>query len=195
MNLLSKISAAAEFIKNKSKYTPEIGLILGSGLGSLADTIEEAEFFDYADIPNFPTSTVEGHKGRLVIGLLEGKQVIAMQGRFHFYEGYSMQEVTFPVRVMKLLGVSKLVVTNACGAVNTDLNPGDLMIINDHINLFCSVCDRIPCLENFRRRCVVSVWESDHCTDRQFPIDILCRLFHITSRDTGRSASIFYSIV
>ena len=123
MNLLSKISAAAEFIKNKSKYTPEIGLILGSGLGSLADTIEEAEFFDYADIPNFPTSTVEGHKGRLVIGLLEGKQVIAMQGRFHFYEGYSMQEVTFPVRVMKLLGVSKLVVTNACGAVNTDFNP------------------------------------------------------------------------
>ena len=135
MNLLSKISAAAEFIKNKSKYTPEIGLILGSGLGSLADTIEEAEFFDYADIPNFPTSTVEGHKGRLVIGLLEGKQVIAMQGRFHFYEGYSMQEVTFPVRVMKLLGVSKLVVTNACGAVNTDFNPGDLMVITDHINL------------------------------------------------------------
>ena len=135
MNLLSKISAAAEFIKNKSKYTPEIGLILGSGLGSLADTIEEAEFFDYADIPNFPTSTVEGHKGRLVIGLLEGKQVIAMQGRFHFYEGYSMQEVTFPVRVMKLLGVSKLVVTNAYGAVNTDFNPGDLMVITDHINL------------------------------------------------------------
>ena len=123
MDLLSKISVAAEFIKSKSKYTPEIGLILGSGLGSLADTIEQAEFFDYADIPNFPTST------------LEGKQVIAMQGRFHFYEGYSMQEVTFPVRVMKLLGVSKLVVTNACGAVNTDLNPGDLMIINDHINL------------------------------------------------------------
>ena len=135
MNLLSKISAAAEFIKNKSKYTPEIGLILGSGLGSLADTIEEAEFFDYADIPNFPTSTVEGHKGRLVIGLLEGKQVIAMQGRFHFYEGYSMQEVTFPVRVMKALGVNTIVVTNAAGGANTNFKPGDLMLIKDHINL------------------------------------------------------------
>ncbi|MCQ2969263.1 MAG: purine-nucleoside phosphorylase [Clostridium sp.] len=135
MDLLKKISAAAEFIKSKSKYNPEIGLILGSGLGSLADTIEQAEFFDYSEIPNFPTSTVEGHKGRLVIGLLKGKQVIAMQGRFHFYEGYSMTEVTFPVRVMKLLGVSKLVVTNACGAVNKDLTPGDLMVITDHINL------------------------------------------------------------
>ena len=195
MDLLTQIKASADFILKQSKYKPEIGLILGSGLGSLADSIESPEYYNYSDIPNFPTSTVEGHAGRLVIGTLGNKQVIAMQGRFHFYEGYSMQEVTFPVRVMKLLGVSKLVVTNACGAVNTDLNPGDLMIINDHINLFCSVCDRIPCLENFRRRCVVSVWESDHCTDRQFPIDILCRLFHITSRDTGRSASIFYSIV
>ena len=138
MNLLSKISAAAEFIKNKSKYTPEIGLILGSGLGSLADTIEEAEFFDYADIPNFPTSTVEGHKGRLVIGLLEGKQVIAMQGRFHYYEGYSLDKVTFPVRVMKLLGISKLIVTNACGAVNENFKVGDLMVITDHINFSSS---------------------------------------------------------
>lgn len=135
MDLLNKIKIAAEFIKSKSKYTPEIGLILGSGLGSLADTIENPEYFDYADIPNFPTSTVEGHKGRLVIGLLKGKQVIAMQGRFHYYEGYLMNEVTFPIRVMKLLGVSKLVVTNACGAVNTDLKPGDLMVITDHINL------------------------------------------------------------
>ena len=134
MDLLSKISVAAEFIKNKSKYTPEIGLILGSGLGSLADTIEQAEFFDYADIPNFPTSTVEGHKGRLVIGLLEGKQVIAMQGRFHYYEGYSLDKVTFPVRVMKLLGISKLIVTNACGAVNENFKVGDLMVITDHIN-------------------------------------------------------------
>ena len=135
MDLLTKIKASADFILKQSKYKPEIGLILGSGLGSLADSIENPEYYNYSDIPNFPTSTVEGHAGRLVIGTLGNKQVIAMQGRFHFYEGYSMQEVTFPVRVMKLLGVSKLVVTNACGAVNTDLNPGDLMIINDHINL------------------------------------------------------------
>lgn len=134
MNLLNKLTEAAEFIKSRSKYNPEIGLILGSGLGSLADTIENAEYYNYSDIPNFPTSTVEGHKGRLVIGTLQGKQVIAMQGRFHFYEGYSMNEVTFPVRVMKLLGISKLVVTNAAGAANADFKPGDLMVITDHIN-------------------------------------------------------------
>lgn len=136
MDLITKIKASADYILKQSKYTPEIGLILGSGLGSLADSIEDAEYYNYSDIPYFPTSTVEGHKGRLVIGMLGGKQVIAMQGRFHYYEGYSMNEVTFPVRVMKLLGVSKLVVTNACGAANPDLAPGDLMVITDHIN-FC----------------------------------------------------------
>lgn len=134
MDLLTKIKASADFILSKSKYKPEIGLILGSGLGSLADSIENPEFYNYSDIPNFPTSTVEGHAGRLVIGTLGGKQVVAMQGRFHYYEGYSLEKVTFPVRVMKLLGVSKLVVTNAAGAVNKDFTPGDLMLITDHIN-------------------------------------------------------------
>lgn len=134
MDLLNKIKASADFILSQSKYKPEIGLILGSGLGSLADTIEEAEYYNYTDIPNFPVSTVEGHEGRLVIGKLAGKIVVAMQGRFHFYEGYSMQEVTFPVRVMKLLGVEKLIVTNAAGSVNTEYKPGDLMLITDHIN-------------------------------------------------------------
>ena len=104
MDLSTKIKVAADFILEKSKYKPEIGLILGSGLGSLADSIEEPEFFPYEELPHFPVSTVEGHAGRLVIGKLNGKVVIAMQGRFHFYEGYHLSEVTFPVRVMKLLG-------------------------------------------------------------------------------------------
>ena len=134
MNLLEQIKASADFILKNTKHKPEIGLILGSGLGSLADSIEDAEFFNYCDIPNFPTSTVEGHAGRLVIGKLAGKEVVAMQGRFHFYEGYNLEKVTFPVRVMKLLGVSNLIVTNAAGAVNKDFVPGDLMVITDHIN-------------------------------------------------------------
>lgn len=134
MDLMLNIKTAADFILSKSKYKPEIGLILGSGLGAIADKIEDAEYYSYSDLPHFPVSTVEGHAGRLVIGKFQGKQVVAMQGRFHFYEGYKMQEVTFPVRVMKLLGVEKLIVTNAAGAVNTDYKPGDLMIISDHIN-------------------------------------------------------------
>ena len=135
MDLLTQIKASADFILKQSKYKPEIGLILGSGLGSLADTIEDAEYYNYSDIPNFPTSTVEGHAGRLVIGKLGNKQVVAMQGRFHYYEGYTQQEITFPVRVMKALGVNTIVVTNAAGGANTNFKPGDLMLIKDHINL------------------------------------------------------------
>ncbi|MBE6050081.1 MAG: purine-nucleoside phosphorylase [Clostridium sp.] len=135
MNLLKNIETSSDYIKKASKYKPTIGLILGSGLGSLADLIEDPEFYSYEDIPNFPVSTVEGHEGRLVIGNLHGKIVVTMQGRFHYYEGYTMQEVTFPIRVMKLLGIETLIVTNASGAVNKDFKPGDLMIINDHINL------------------------------------------------------------
>lgn len=134
MDLSTKIKVAADYILEKSNYKPELALILGSGLGAIADTIQEAEYYNYSDIPGFPVSTVEGHAGRLVIGKLEGKVVVAMQGRFHYYEGYNMQEVTFPVRVMKLLGCEKLIVTNAAGAVNADYKPGDLMIITDHIN-------------------------------------------------------------
>ncbi|MPQ42181.1 purine-nucleoside phosphorylase [Clostridium tarantellae] len=135
MDLSRQIQTAADYIKSKSKYTPTVGLILGSGLGAIADQIEEPEFYPYNEIPNFPVSTVEGHAGRLVIGKFQGKVVIAMQGRFHYYEGYNMQEVTCPVRVMKLLGVETMIVTNAAGAVNVDYTPGDLMIISDHINL------------------------------------------------------------
>ncbi|SDQ52817.1 purine-nucleoside phosphorylase [Virgibacillus salinus] len=128
------INEAAAFIKENLTKTPEIGLILGSGLGVLADKIENPITFSYKDIPHFPESTVSGHKGQLVVGMLEGKQVIAMQGRFHYYEGYSMQQVTFPVRVMKDLGIDSIIVTNAAGGINKTYNPGDLMIINDHIN-------------------------------------------------------------
>lgn len=135
MDLQKTIIQAAEFILDKINIVPEIGLILGSGLGAIGDKIEDAKYFPYDEIPHFPVSTVEGHAGRLVIGTLEGKKVVAMQGRFHYYEGYHMQEVTFPVRVMKLLGVKTLIVTNAAGAVNTSYTPGDLMLINDHLNL------------------------------------------------------------
>lgn len=134
MDLLQKIKEAAAYIRSQTALQPGIGLILGSGLGSLAEQVQDPVRLDYADIPHFPTSTVEGHAGRLVIGQLEGKPVVAMQGRFHFYEGYSMQEVTFPVRVMKALGVQVVIVTNACGGLRDFLYPGALMFIRDHIN-------------------------------------------------------------
>lgn len=128
------IQNAASFINDKLNQQPKIGLILGSGLGVLADDIENSVKIPYNEIPGFPVSTVEGHAGQLVCGQLSGVEVIAMQGRFHYYEGYSMDKVTFPVRVMKELGIDKLIVTNAAGGVNESFEPGDLMIITDHIN-------------------------------------------------------------
>ncbi|CRK83995.1 purine-nucleoside phosphorylase [Neobacillus massiliamazoniensis] len=129
-----KIQNAASFLKEKYSKTPKLGLILGSGLGVLADEIENPVKIPYNQIPDFPVSTVEGHAGQLVFGLLNGVEVVAMQGRFHYYEGYSFDKVTFPVRVMKELGVDTLIVTNAAGGVNESYVPGDLMIITDHIN-------------------------------------------------------------
>ncbi|MED0655240.1 purine-nucleoside phosphorylase [Anoxybacillus geothermalis] len=129
------IEKAADVLRQRMPAPPAIGLILGSGLGVLAEEIEEAVCIPYEEIPGFPVSTVEGHAGRLVCGRLEGAAVVAMQGRFHYYEGYSLREVTFPVRVMKALGVRQLIVTNAAGGVNEQFRPGDLMIISDHINL------------------------------------------------------------
>jgi purine-nucleoside phosphorylase len=125
-----------KFLRKKVSVLPEIGLILGSGLGVLADEIEDPIKIPYNEIPGFPVSTVEGHAGQLVIGTLQGKQVITMQGRFHFYEGYSLERVTFPVRVMKELGVKTVIVTNAAGGINENFTPGDLMVITDHINNF-----------------------------------------------------------
>ena len=130
-----KILETKHFLKNNIRINPTVGLILGSGLGILADEIEDAVVIDYKDIPNFPVSTVEGHAGQLVIGKLMEKQVIALKGRLHYYEGYTMDEITFPVRVMIALGVRQIIITNAAGGINRNFTPGDFMIIRDHINL------------------------------------------------------------
>ena len=134
--MLNLIHKTADYIKKESSFNPEIGIILGTGLGGVVQEINIKKSISYEDIPNFPVSTVEGHQGKLIFGELGGKNVVAMQGRFHFYEGYSMNEVVFPVRVMKFLGIKKLVVSNASGGVNPNFEIGDIMIINDHINLF-----------------------------------------------------------
>lgn len=126
---------AAHYLKQRIDVLPKVGIILGSGLGPLADDIENQTVIPYSEIPNFMNSTAMGHKGNLIFGTLGGKQVVAMQGRFHHYEGYTMQQVTFPVRVMKLLGVEVLIVSNAAGGVNMTYRLGDLMLIKDHINL------------------------------------------------------------
>src|SRR5262249_55557276 len=119
----------------KTSHKPSIGLVLGSGLGSLANAVESADIIPYEQIPLFPRSTVRGHQGRAVIGILENQPVMVLQGRFHFYEGYSMQEVTLPIRVMRELGVTTVFVTNAAGGINKSFQVGDLMLITDHINL------------------------------------------------------------
>jgi purine-nucleoside phosphorylase len=133
--LLQRMEEAKSYIQSQITVQPQIGLILGSGLGELADDIQEVVRIPYESIPYFPVSTVEGHAGQLVIGRLHNKTVIVMQGRFHYYEGYSMQEVTFPVRVMKALGADQLIVTNACGGMNPAFKAGDLMLIQDHLNM------------------------------------------------------------
>lgn len=132
---LEEIDQAAAAVQERTNQQPKIGLILGSGLGGLADLVEQSDMIAYKDIPNWPTSTVLGHQGRLVIGTLMGAPVIVQQGRAHFYEGYSMAAVTLPVRVMQRLGVETLIVTNAAGAINPDFEPGDVMLITDHIAL------------------------------------------------------------
>ncbi|GAB6933539.1 purine-nucleoside phosphorylase [Calditerricola satsumensis] len=133
-NRAQAVREAVAAIRERTGLVPEIGLILGSGLGDLAEQIEDATVIPYGEIPHFPVSTVAGHAGRLVIGRLEGKPVVAMQGRFHYYEGYSMAQVAFPVYVMKFLGTKVLIVTNAAGGMNKAFQPGDLMLIVDHLN-------------------------------------------------------------
>jgi purine-nucleoside phosphorylase len=149
---MKMVETATAYITSRTRVQPTVGLILGSGLGVLGDEIPGAEAIDYGDIPGFPVSTVEGHAGRLVLGSLGGKNVVVMQGRFHYYEGYSMDEVVFPVRVMKKLGVQTLIVTNAAGGVNTAFTPGDLMLITDHIKLFTDSPLRGPNLNEFGPR-------------------------------------------
>ena len=137
--MLEQINQSVKFIEQKTNIRPETGIILGTGLGGLVSQIDIETELSYGDIPNFPISTVEGHQGKLIFGHLNGKPVMAMQGRFHFYEGYAIQQVVFPVRVMKFFGVKNLIVSNASGGVNPDFEIGDLMIINDHINLIPNV--------------------------------------------------------
>ena len=134
-DITAAINSAAARISRHCGRAPQVGLILGSGLGVLGDTLQERTVIPYKDIPGFPLSTVEGHSGQLASGMFGSTACLAMQGRFHYYEGYSLREVTFPVRVMRALGISTLIITNAAGAVNTALTPGDLMLITDHLNL------------------------------------------------------------
>jgi purine-nucleoside phosphorylase len=133
--LTKQIAESLEFIRTKTQAKPRIGIILGTGLGGLVKEIKKEVVIDYARIPHFPISTVESHQGKLIFGTLAGKKIVAMQGRFHMYEGYSLKQVTFPVRVMKFLGVENILVSNAAGALNTLFSKGDVMIISDHINL------------------------------------------------------------
>ncbi len=133
---LAKVEQTVAFIKSKIDFTPEVGVILGSGLSGLVEATKIQYQFEYKDLPNFPVSTVEGHGGKLIFGTLGGKNIVLMSGRFHYYEGYNMQEVTFPIRVMKYLGASLLMVSNAAGGMNPAFKVGDLMLIKDHVNLF-----------------------------------------------------------
>ena len=133
--LYEKTMQAAAYIRERTAYRPSIAVILGSGLGSLGEQLSDPDFVPYADIPGFPASAVKGHAARFVFGKLDGREIAVMQGRFHYYEGLTMQEVCFPVYVLHALGVNTIVITNACGGMNTDFEPGDLMLIEDHINL------------------------------------------------------------
>lgn len=135
IELRKHIDEAVSYIRTKTQTQPEVGIILGTGLGELAREIVAETIIDYADIPHFPLSTVESHHGKLIFGTISGRMVVAMQGRFHYYEGYTLQQVTFPVRVMKFLGVQRLLISNAAGGMNPQFSRGSIMIITDHINL------------------------------------------------------------
>ncbi len=135
MSITKYIEQAADYLKQRGFDNPEVGIILGTGLGKIVEKLEIESEVSYNHIPNFPTATVEFHKGKLIYGTLEGKKVVVMQGRFHVYEGYSLRDVTFPVRVMHLLGIKQLLVSNASGAINLNFKKGEIMLIDDHINL------------------------------------------------------------
>lgn len=131
----SQVEEAVAFIRSRTRHEPEFGLVLGSGLGPLADAVDDADIIPFEEIPHFPVSSVVGHAGRMLIGKLEGRSVLVMQGRVHYYEGYSMSQVTFPIRIMQLIGIHTVILTNAAGGVNATFRAGDVMLITDHINL------------------------------------------------------------
>ena len=152
MNYMDKMNETVSFIKERINNIPKIAIILGSGLGSLADDIEEKITIPYKEIPNFPVSTVAGHKGELIIGKLDNIPIIAMNGRFHYYEGYDLKETTYPIRIFKLLGVETLILTNAAGGINENFKKGDLMIINDQLSFFAESVLRGPNMDEFGDR-------------------------------------------
>ena len=160
------INEAAEYIKSIIKDTPDVAVILGSGLGPLAEEINQPTVIDYGSIPNFPVSTVAGHEGKLVYGELSGKKILAMKGRFHYYEGNDMQTVTLPVRVFKKLGIESIIITNAAGGLGDNLEPGDIMIIKDHISLFVPSPLRGANLDEFGVRFpdMSNVYSNDYAT-------------------------------
>lgn len=133
--MMEKIKETVSYLQDRGFVNPDVGIVLGTGLGGFVREVEVAVELDYEDIPNFPVSTVESHKGKLIFGKLDGKNLILMQGRFHYYEGYSFQELTFPIRVLKLLGIKYLLLSNACGAMNPKMKKASLMVLDDHINL------------------------------------------------------------
>lgn len=137
VDTIERLDKTAHYLKNRIEFTPEIAIILGSGLGKLADSIEDSIEISYEEIPNFPRTTVAGHEGKLIFGTIKNRKVVAMKGRFHYYEGNDMDTVVFPVRVFKKMGIENIIVTNAAGGVNTGFTPGDLMLISDHISFFC----------------------------------------------------------
>ncbi len=151
-NYMDKMNESVKFIKEKVNNIPKLVIVLGSGLGSLADDIKDKTIINYKDIPNFPVSTVPGHKGELIFGKLEGIPVIAMNGRFHYYEGYDLEKVTYPIRIFKLLGVQTIILTNAAGGINEKFQKGDLMIINDQLSFFAESVLRGPNKEEFGER-------------------------------------------
>ena len=149
---MDKMNETVNFIKEKVNNIPKIAIILGSGLGSLSDDILNKTILSYKDIPNFPISTVAGHKGELIFGTLEGIPLIAMNGRFHYYEGYDLKETTYPIRIFKLLGVDTIILTNAAGGINLNFEKGDLMIINDQLSFFAESVLRGPNMDEFGDR-------------------------------------------
>ena len=151
-NYINEMVESVNFIKDKVKKMPKIAIVLGSGLGSLADDIKNKVIINYKDIPNFPVSTVVGHKGELIFGTLDKIPVIAMNGRFHYYEGYDLQKVTYPIRIFKLLGVETIILTNAAGGINENFKKGDLMIIRDQLSFFAESVLRGPNMEEFGER-------------------------------------------
>lgn len=177
---------SAKYIKDRlGELAPKIAIILGSGLGTISEDIENKIIIKYADIPNFPISTISGHAGELIIGKINGKDIIAMNGRFHYYEGYDLKEATFPVRVFKLLGIEKLIITNAAGGINTDYKAGDFMVINDYLSFFAESVLRGRNIDEFGERFIDA--------SETFHKELSDKLKEVINKHTGRAQEGVYA--